>query len=106
MLFRSMGNYFVQYDPKLANKLLDEMGMDKRDSDGFRIGPNGKTYSEWNKWVGDLALAGLKERSLEEEKFFDSFFEIVMEKAPLGCRLNSIMINIHKLIFILNIISI
>jgi len=39
-----MGNHFVQYDPKLANKLLDEMGMDKRDSDGFRIGPNGKTF--------------------------------------------------------------
>jgi hypothetical protein len=34
--------------------------------------------------VGDLALAGLKERSLEEEKFFDSFFEIVMEKGPFG----------------------
>ena len=52
--------------------------------DDSQIGPNGKTYSEWNKWVGDLALAGLKERGLEEEKFFDSFFEIVMEKGPFG----------------------
>jgi glutamate--cysteine ligase len=52
--------------------------------DDSHIGPNGKTYSEWNKLVGDLALAGLKERGLEEEKFFDSFFEIVMEKGPFG----------------------
>ena len=52
--------------------------------DDSQIGPNGKTYSEWNKLVGDLALAGLKERGLEEEKFFDSFFEIVMEKGPFG----------------------
>jgi len=27
-----------------ANKLLDEMGMDKRDSDGYRLGPDGKTF--------------------------------------------------------------
>ena len=52
--------------------------------DDSQIGPDGKTYSEWNQWVGDLALAGLKERSLDEEKFFDSFFEIVMEKGPFG----------------------
>lgn len=27
-----------------ANKLLDEMGLDKRDADGFRLGPDGKTF--------------------------------------------------------------
>ncbi len=52
--------------------------------DDSQTGPDGKTYREWNQWVGDLALAGLKERGLEEEKFFDSFFEIVMEKGPFG----------------------
>ena len=52
--------------------------------DDSKIGPDGKTYSKWNQWVGDLALAGLKERSLDEEKFFDLFFEIVMEKGPFG----------------------
>jgi len=42
----------TEYDPEAANKLLDEMGMVKG-SDGYRIGPNGKTfnmpfvYSEW-----------------------------------------------------------
>ncbi|MGQ9630584.1 MAG: ABC transporter substrate-binding protein [bacterium] len=32
------------YDPKEANRLLDEMGLDKRDAEGFRLGPDGKTF--------------------------------------------------------------
>ncbi len=33
--------YYAQYDPKLANKLLDEMGLKDRDGDGFRELLNG-----------------------------------------------------------------
>ena len=32
------------YDPAEANQLLDEMGMDERDSDGMRLGPDGNTF--------------------------------------------------------------
>jgi len=32
------------YDPDEANRLLDEMGMDKRGADGFRLAPNGKPF--------------------------------------------------------------
>lgn len=32
------------YDPDKANRLLDEMGLDKRDSEDFRLGPDGKTF--------------------------------------------------------------
>ena len=35
-------NYFSKHDPKLANKLLDELGLEKRDKDGFRLYKNGK----------------------------------------------------------------
>jgi peptide/nickel transport system substrate-binding protein len=31
-------------DIAAANKLLDEMGLDKKDADGFRLGPDGKTF--------------------------------------------------------------
>lgn len=31
------------YNPDKANQLLDEMGLDKRDADGYRLGPDGKT---------------------------------------------------------------
>ncbi len=30
------------YDPALANRLLDELGLDKRDSDGIRLLPDGR----------------------------------------------------------------
>jgi peptide/nickel transport system substrate-binding protein len=33
-----------RYDPAAANKLLDEMGLDKRDADGWRLGPDGKRF--------------------------------------------------------------
>ncbi len=34
----------AEYDPKKAMQLLDEMGMDKKGADGFRLGPDGKTF--------------------------------------------------------------
>ncbi len=33
---------WADYDPKLANKLLDEVGLTKKDSQGFRLLPNGR----------------------------------------------------------------
>jgi len=32
---------YTQYDPDMANSLLDEMGLDQRDADGFRLKPDG-----------------------------------------------------------------
>jgi len=34
---------YTEYDPKKANQLLDEIGLTKRDRDGFRLRPDGKT---------------------------------------------------------------
>ncbi len=34
----------AEYDPEKAKKLLDEMGLDKRDADGWRLGPDGKVW--------------------------------------------------------------
>ncbi len=33
---------YIEYDPKKANQLLDEIGLTKRDKDGFRLRPDGK----------------------------------------------------------------
>jgi peptide/nickel transport system substrate-binding protein len=35
--------YFIDYDTDQANALLDGIGLDKRDSDGFRLMSNGET---------------------------------------------------------------
>lgn len=40
-----MGTQFTQYDPDMANKLLDEAGYDKRDANGWRLSPDGKPIS-------------------------------------------------------------
>ncbi len=34
----------VPYNPKAANQLLDEIGLDKRDKEGWRLGPDGKRF--------------------------------------------------------------
>lgn len=32
----------IEYDPELSNKILDELGLTQRDSDGFRVRPDGE----------------------------------------------------------------
>ena len=34
----------AQYDPEAAKALLDEMGLDEMDGEGFRLGPDGKRF--------------------------------------------------------------
>jgi len=38
---KEWAEYYAQYDPETANRLLDEMGL-KRGKDGFRLRPDGK----------------------------------------------------------------
>ncbi|WP_245572822.1 ABC transporter substrate-binding protein [Lichenihabitans psoromatis] len=43
------------YDPAAANKLLDEAGLDKRGSDGFRLLPDGRRADLIVETAGDVA---------------------------------------------------
>jgi peptide/nickel transport system substrate-binding protein len=44
--FASMAESFPsEYDPDKANQLLDEMGLDERDSEGYRLGPDGERFT-------------------------------------------------------------
>ncbi|MFY0681210.1 MAG: ABC transporter substrate-binding protein [Thalassovita sp.] len=36
---------FTDFDPDKANALLDGMGLDKRDGDGYRLGPDGNRFT-------------------------------------------------------------
>ncbi|NMB11978.1 MAG: ABC transporter substrate-binding protein [Firmicutes bacterium] len=55
---------FTEYDPAQANKLLDEMGLDKRGADGFRLRPDGKPLMlEIMFWPGE---SGPQKRSVTE----------------------------------------
>ena len=38
------GERWLEYDPDLANELLDSVGLDERDSAGFRLRPDGERF--------------------------------------------------------------
>ena len=52
--------------------------------DDSQAGPEGTLYGEWNQWFGDLALRGLQQRGLGEEKFFEEFYNAIMSKGPFS----------------------
>lgn len=64
---KEWSEYYSQYDPGLANTLLDEMNLTKRDKDGFRLRPDGKTleltieYWQGRSPVSTPALELIKE---------------------------------------------
>lgn len=39
---KHLAKKYTEYDPEKANRLLDEVGLDKRDSKGYRLRPDGK----------------------------------------------------------------
>jgi len=47
---------WATYNPKLANKLLDEMGLTKRDSDGYRLFENGNRVDIIVETAGENTL--------------------------------------------------
>ena len=40
-----LAHQYTEYDPDKANELLDAAGLDKRDSEGFRLMPDGQAAS-------------------------------------------------------------
>jgi peptide/nickel transport system substrate-binding protein len=48
-------NAFIEFDPERANQLLDEMGLSRRGSDGFRLGKDGRPMEiafDWDQTRG------------------------------------------------------
>ena len=67
---------WAQYDPKLANKLLDEIGLTKRDAQGIRLLPDGRPaiIVVENVERGDRGCrrAAADRRILEEDRHQDA----------------------------------
>jgi peptide/nickel transport system substrate-binding protein len=43
--YEPLAKQYLEYDPERANQILDEVGLDKRSPDGWRLGPDGKVLS-------------------------------------------------------------
>lgn len=55
---------YAEYDPPEANALLDEMGLDKRDAEGYRLRKDGERLSvviEWCNWYDSSIFELTKE---------------------------------------------
>lgn len=85
-----LAKLYTEYDPELANRLLDSLGLDKRDKNGYRLRPDGKVLrltlefwpgesgpaktsiaelivSYWND-IGIQAVMKTQERSLRQQR--------------------------------------
>ena len=60
-----------EYDPAQANELLDAVGMDQRDPDGFRLGTDG------NPFTLDIITANISPDFLLVGELMKGYFELV-----------------------------
>ena len=51
-----------------------------------QMGPCNRTYGYWIDYFGRLALKGLINRNLGEEKLLQGFFDIVMREGPFSLK--------------------
>jgi len=62
---------YVEFDPAEANRLLDEMGLDKRDGEGYRLMTNGERLT----WQIDYPGAGERPREVVAELVMEQWRE-------------------------------
>ena len=69
-LFEEWARSFADHDPARANALLDEMGLAKRDAEGFRLRPDGARLSLlFDVWATQQAKPSLDEVVIAKENW-------------------------------------
>ena len=63
-----LSTQYLEYDPDKASELLDKIGLDKKDADGFRLGPDGKRFTILFM-VADVFGAGFPDVMLQVQKY-------------------------------------
>ena len=85
----------ILHDDFIRSKVLKEISSwNKQDRyllnqsslylDKNQIGPKERTYGEWIKFFGELALEGLKIQSNKEHSLFEDFFNIIISEGPFS----------------------
>jgi peptide/nickel transport system substrate-binding protein len=64
---------YAQYDPDLANQLLDELGLDKRGGDGFRLRSDGETLTILLEIIEGIAMTG----TVDQHELVKEYWEAV-----------------------------
>jgi peptide/nickel transport system substrate-binding protein len=62
---------YIEFDPDEANRLLDEMGLDQRDGEGYRLRPDGERLT----WQIDYPEAGERPREVVAQLVIEQWRE-------------------------------
>ena len=74
---------------KTWNKLALELELDKG---SFK----NKKYIDWVKWIAELAIHGLQQRELGEEKYFIDYYQNIIDNGPLSLQIQDSFILSKK----------
>lgn len=83
-----LATQYTKYDPALANQLLDKIGMDKKDSAGFRLGPDGKRFTIIFM-VADVFGSSFPDVMLQVQKYAKAVGLDIQIRATDRARLNT-----------------
>lgn len=70
---------YVEYNPEKANEILDELGLDERDSDGYRLRPDGKRLTINMEHTGQGDIVPLFAKYFENVGVKSTYKEITGE---------------------------
>ena len=48
-----------------------------------------KNYIDWVKWVAEIAIDGLEQRKLGEEKYFIDYYQNIIDNGPLSIQMQN-----------------
>ena len=109
-----LANTALEYDTVKANKLLDEMGLDKRDADGWRLRPDGEKltitlvttegFVENATKIGEIVTDNLRAvgldinlRVLEESLFYERMWsndqDVILNRQSWGTNEGSLLME-------------
>lgn len=86
---------YAEYDPQKANRLLDEMGLDKRDKAGYRLRPDGKRLTIVHEFWPGHAQAPVSE--MAKEYWEDIGIQIVLKPEERSLWATRMQANEHDM---------
>ena len=73
---------WTNQERKAWNELALKLDIDK-------VSLKNKKYIDWVKWVAEIAINGLEQRKLGEEKYFIDYYQNIIDNGPLSIQMQN-----------------
>ena len=73
---------WTKQERKNWNKLALQLDFDKGSL-------RNKKYIDWIKWIAEIAIGGLEQRKLGEEKYFVEYYQNIIDNGPLSIQIQN-----------------